>query len=108
MRRLIVALTLVVTAFIPPGKAQDQQHLRYTVVYSDDSWRYALRDEYLSWQVAPGTGNSPLFLTPYLDAEKLEAGDGERRGFGPGIVLVTDIVGQGHRTSNTGPTMLAV
>lgn len=110
--------------------AQDQQQLRYAVVYSDSAGVTHFRDEQLSWQKTQGRGNLPVFATPFLDAQKIgflrlprgyrqdwhpapskrfvmvlsgvgeiEVGDGERRKFGAGsVVLVTDTQGRGHRT----------
>jgi len=112
--------------------AQEQQQLRYAVVYSDNRGVTHFRDDYLPWQQSQGDRNLPgsLTLTPYVEAEKLgflhlpkgydadwhpapgkrfvmvltgvgevEVGDGERRTFTPGsILLVTDVSGQGHRT----------
>jgi len=116
--------------FVLPGfaVAQDEQQLRYSVLFEDQQGVTHFRDEYLVWQKAPG--NAGGLLTPYLNAEKIgflrlpqglsadwhpaprkqfimvlsgvaqiEAGDGERRTFAPGsVLLVTDTQGPGHRT----------
>jgi quercetin dioxygenase-like cupin family protein len=108
--------------------AQDQQKLRYSVLFADQQGVTHFRDEYLVWQES--AGNARLLVTPYLNAEKIgffrmppglsmdwhpapskrfvmvlsgigqvEAGDGERRTFAPGsVLLVTDTQGPGHRT----------
>ena len=115
--------------------AQNQEQLRYTVVFSDSNYVTHFRYEHLAWQAAPGpAGAAGARFTPFLDAEKIgflriprgyrqdwhpapskrfvmvlsgvseiEVGDGERRTFGPGsIVLVTDTKGRGHRSHAVG------
>jgi hypothetical protein len=134
MRTMIAALSLLILlGFSAASIAQEQQPLRYAVVYSDDRGVTRFRDEYLPW-LGQGPGTPPPSLTAYLDAEKIgflrlpkgyyadwhpspgkrfvmvlsgvgqvEVGDGERRTFAPGsVLLVTDISGQGHRTSVIG------
>jgi uncharacterized cupin superfamily protein len=107
--------------------AQDQQQLRYSVLFADQQGVTHFRDENLVWEAVGRLGG---LLTPYLNAEKIgflrlppgtptdwhpapgkrfvmvlsgigqiEAGDGERRTFAPGsVLLVTDTQGPGHRT----------
>jgi hypothetical protein len=110
--------------------AQNQEHLQYSVVFSDSKDVTHFRYENLAWQSTEGTAG-PLLATPFLDAEKIgflriprgyradwhpapsrrfvmvlsgtaeiEVGDGDRRMFGPGsVVLMTDTTGRGHRTN---------
>ena len=134
MRTVTIILALSVLLFSSAG-AQDQQSLRYTVVFSDQQGITHFREESLPWQTSQTPDRKvPASLTPYLDAQKvgflrlpvgfdagwhpapskrfvvqlsgtaqLEVGDGERRTFTAGsIVLVTDVAGQGHRTANPG------
>jgi hypothetical protein len=106
--------------------AQDQQQLRYSVLFADQQGVTHFRDENLIWEAVGGLRG---LRTPYLNAEKIgfvrvppgftdshpapgkrfimvlsgiaqiEAGDGERRTFAPGsVLLVTDTQGPGHRT----------
>jgi hypothetical protein len=116
------------------GVAQDQQQLRYSLLFADQEGLTHFRDEYLVWQAVGGAGKPRWLLTPYLDAEKIgflrfppglsidrhpapgkrfvmvlagivqvEAGDGERRTFVPGsVLLLTDTQGPGHRTNVLG------
>jgi len=123
-------LLLSPTVFGSPCAAQNQQRLRYSVVYADSDGITHFRDEYLPWQKTQGRGNFPASVTPLLDAQKIgflilpkgyrqdwhpapskrftmvlsgvadiEVGDGQRRKFGAGsVVLVTDVQGRGHRT----------
>jgi hypothetical protein len=125
----VLALSLL---FVLPGggSAQDQQQLRYSVLFPDQQGITHFRDEYLVWQATENAGIGLLRTTPYLNAEKIgflhlpqgfsadwhpapgkrfvmvltgiaqvEAGDGERRTFAPGsVLLVTDTQGPGHRT----------
>jgi hypothetical protein len=131
MRALIALLSLVLLLLFPGrGLPQDQQQLRYSVLFADQQGITHFRDEYLVWQVFQGARNETALVTPYLNAEKIgflrlpqglsldwhpapgkrfvlvltgivqvEAGDGERRTFAPGsVLLVTDTQGPGHRT----------
>ena len=51
------------------------------------------------WHPAPGK----RFVMVLSGLGEIEVGDGERRRFGPGsVVLVTDVSGRGHRTSVVG------
>ena len=51
------------------------------------------------WHPAPGK----RFVMVLSGVSEIEVGDGERRQFGPGsVVLVTDAKGQGHRTRVVG------
>jgi hypothetical protein len=126
MRTMIAVFALLLLFVLPGlGVAQDQQQLRYSVLFADQQGVTHFRDEYLVWQ----KGTSGL-QTPYLNAEQIgfvrlppgvftdwhpapgkrfvmvlsgigqiEAGDGERRTFEPGsVLLVTDTQGPGHRT----------
>ena len=129
MRTMIGVFALLLLFLLPGlGVAQDQQQLRYSVLFADQQGVTHFRDEYLAWQ--KGAGNAGGLQTPYLNAEKIgflrlppglsadwhpapgkrfimvlsgigqvEAGDGERRTFEPGsVLLVTDTQGPGHRT----------
>jgi hypothetical protein len=114
--------------------AQDQQQLRYSVLFADQQGVTHFRDDNLVWEALGVFSDRPGGLgglrTPYLNAEKIgflrlppgfptdwhpapgkrfvmvlsgigqiEAGDGERRTFAPGsVLLVTDTQGRGHRT----------
>jgi hypothetical protein len=135
MRTMIAVFALLLLFVLPgPGEAQDQQQLRYSVLFADQQGVTHFRDEYLVWQAVESAGNARWLLTPYLNAEKIgflrlpsglssdwhpapgkrfvmvlsgigqvEAGDGERRTFAPGsVLLVTDTHGPGHRTSVIG------
>jgi hypothetical protein len=113
----------------PGATAQDQQQLRYSILFADQQGITHFRDENLVWRTE-NLGTLLLKTTPYLNAEKIgflrlpqgfsadwhpapgkrfvmvltgiaqvEAGDGERRTFVPGsVLLVTDTQGPGHRT----------
>jgi len=129
MQTTIGVFALLLLLVLPGlAAAQDQEQLRYSVLFEDQQGVTHFRDEYLVWQKAPG--NAGGLLTPYLNAEKIgflrlpqgssadwhpaprkqfmmvlsgvgqiEAGDGERRTFAPGsVLLVTDTQGPGHRT----------
>jgi hypothetical protein len=51
------------------------------------------------WHPAPGK----RFVMVLSGLGEIEVGDGERREFGPGsVLLVTDVTGRGHRTSVVG------
>jgi hypothetical protein len=126
----MIALLSLLLLFVFPGggSAQDQQQLRYSVLFADQQGITHFRDEYLVWQAAVTAQHAET--TPYLNAEKIgflhlpqgfsadshpspskrfvvvltgivqiEAGDGERRTFAPGsVLLVTDTQGLGHRS----------
>jgi hypothetical protein len=115
---------------------QDQQAMRYSVVYSDGNGVTHFRDERLAWQATLGSRGQQNFVTSYVSAQKIgflrisqggrsesswhpapskrfvmvlsglaevEVGDGERRTFGPGnVLLVTDTEGRGHLTNVIG------
>jgi hypothetical protein len=136
MRTVIAVFALLLVLMLPRvGVAQDQQQLRYSVLFADRQGVTHFRDEYLVWQgcdavVALCRPGSAGLRTPYLNADKIgflrlrpgfptewhpapgkrfvmvlsgigqiEAGDGERRTFAPGsVLLVTDTQGPGHRT----------
>lgn len=135
MRAMIALLSLLLLLARPGGGlAQDQQQLRYSVLFADQQGITHFRDEYLVWQAVEKAGTRPLRTTPYLNAEKvgflrlpqgfsadshpspskrfvmvltgivqIEAGDGERRTFAPGsVLLVADTQGPGHRSVAVG------
>jgi quercetin dioxygenase-like cupin family protein len=113
---------------------EDQQAMRYSVVYSDANGVTHFRNEGLAWQATQGAQGLQNFVTPYVSAQtigflriakhgwsdwhpapskrfvmvlsgllELEVGDGERRTFGPGnVLLVTDAEGRGHLTNVLG------
>jgi hypothetical protein len=66
-----VLLLLSATVLWSVCAAQDQQQLRYVVVYSDSEGITHFRDEYIPWQETQGRGNLPVFTTPFLDAQKI-------------------------------------
>ena len=114
------------------SEAQDQnQKLPYSVLSSDRDGRTQFRDEYLSWQPsgpsqalvtpfleAEKIGFSRLrpgfrsdwppaprkqFVMVLEGVMEVEAGDGKRREFRAGaVLLVTDTQGRGHRTNVLG------
>jgi hypothetical protein len=127
---LALAIVLVLMQGVAV-RAQNQQQLKYSILFPDTEQMTHFRDEYLSWR----TGTDPKTLTtPFQDAERIgflrllqgyksdwhpaplkqfvmvltglmevEAGDGTRRQFAPGsVLLVTDTQGRGHRTSTVG------
>jgi hypothetical protein len=66
----VLLLTLAVAGRF--GVAQDQERLRYSVVYSDSAGISHFRDEYLPWQKLQGSDpNTLLSVTPFLDAQKI-------------------------------------
>ena len=72
MRAIKAALSItILLGFSAAGITQEHPPLRYAVVYSDESGITHFRDEYLAWKAAPSTGNALLFLTTYLDADKI-------------------------------------
>jgi hypothetical protein len=111
--------------------AQGQQQLLYSVLFSDSNGITHFRLEHLTWEKrAGGSGmvtpfldaskigflripkglNSGLhpapakqFVMVLTGLMEVESGDGERRQFLPGsVLLVTDTQGSGHRTSVLG------
>jgi hypothetical protein len=110
--------------------AQAQQPLQYSVLFSDSNRITHFRHEHLSWEERPGGGMATPFLDAskigFLRLPKgfesdlhpapakqfvmvltgvmeVQSGDGERRQFLPGsVLLVTDTEGPGHRTSALG------
>jgi hypothetical protein len=53
------------------GAAQGQQQLQYSIIFSDSRDVTHFRDEQLAWQTTQGSGNVPIKVTPFLDAEKI-------------------------------------
>jgi Cupin domain len=113
--------------------AQNQEQLQYSVVFSDSKDVTHFRYEHLAWQATQGTAGpllatpfldaekigflripsgyradwhpapSTRFVMVLSGTAEIEVGDGERRTFGPGsVVLVTDTKGRGHRTNALG------
>jgi hypothetical protein len=113
--------------------AQDQQELPYSVVYSDTNGVTHFRNEHLAWQagqiggaqffatayldaekigflrIAQGgradwhPAPSKRFVMVLSGLMEVEVGDGERRTFKPGnVLLVTDAEGRGHITNVLG------
>jgi mannose-6-phosphate isomerase-like protein (cupin superfamily) len=113
--------------------AQNQEQLQYSVVFSDSKDVTHFRYEVLPWQPTEGTAGPLLatafldaekigflriprayradwhpapsrrFVMVLSGSAEIEVGDGERRTFGPGsVVLVTDTKGRGHRTNAVG------
>jgi hypothetical protein len=113
----------------PGATARDHQQLMYSVLFADQQGITHFRDENLVWQIenvgtlllrttpylnaekigflhlpqgfsadwhpAPGK----RFVMVLTGIAQVEAGDGERRTFAPGsVLLVTDTQGPGHRT----------
>ncbi len=111
---------------------QSTQTLQYSVVFSDTQDVTHFRDEQVPWQAAQSGGSAlvtPLldaekigfvrlprgyrsdwhpapskrFVMVLTGVGEVEVGDGQRRTFGPGsVLLVTDTTGRGHRTNVLG------
>jgi|SRR5262245_5614749 len=131
MKRTVVLLAaILVLALGRASQAQDQE-LRYSILSSDSQGRTQFRDEYLPWQpgLSPQSLITPFFdavqivflrLRPGYRSDwhpaprkqfvmvlegvmEVEAGDGKRREFRAGsVLLVTDTQGRGHRTNVLG------
>jgi hypothetical protein len=113
--------------------AQNQEQLEYSVVFSDSKDVTHFRYEHLAWQPTDGTAGpllatsfldaekigflriprgyradwhpapSKRFVMVLSGMAEIEVGDGDRRTFGPGsVVLMTDTTGRGHRTNALG------
>ena len=108
--------------------AQGREQIRYSVLFADQQGVTHFRDEYLVWQESAGISRffvtpylsaekigffrappglsvdwhpapGKRFVMVLSGIVQVEAGDGERRTFAPGsVVLVTDTQGPGHRT----------
>ena len=128
--RLLAALLLLMTLFSFAQDNDAHRKLKYSVLYADSEGITHFRDEYLSWNDSgDGFSTTPLenakqigflrtqagknfdwhpapskqFVMILEGIMEVEAGDGERRVFTPGsILLVTDTKGRGHRTNNLG------
>jgi hypothetical protein len=63
----MIGVFALLLLFVLPGLgvAQDQQQLRYSVLFADQQGVTHFRDEYLVWQKA--AGNAGGLLTPYLN-----------------------------------------
>ena len=67
VRALVLLLLLSVSS-----KAQNQQQLGYSVVYSDSSGVTHFRDEQLPWRETQGGGtNGSILVTPLLEARQI-------------------------------------
>ena len=127
---LILALVLV-PVFCASSEAQDQKQLQYSVLSPDSHDLTHFGDEYLLWQSGgnPQTLVTPFldaekigflrmpqgyrsdwhpaprkqFVMVLKGVMEVEAGDGNRREFVAGaVLLVTDTQGRGHRTNVLG------
>ena len=128
MRGTLFGLTLAVAA---PLAAQEPDPLTYATLHADADGVTHFRDESLPWGVgsSPGTYVTELLEAQHVGFLRLDsglrmdwhpaprkqfimvlqglvevvAGDGERREFGPGsVLLVTDTEGPGHGTNVLG------
>jgi len=130
MGLLVVALSYVVVSHSLAQVREEQHRLKYSVLYTDSEDVTHFRDEYFPWNDGGGDySTTPLadatqigFLSIHTGSRsdwhpaprkqfvmvldglvEVEAGDGERREFAPGsVLLVTDTEGRGHRTNNLG------
>jgi hypothetical protein len=65
-----VALTALWLSSLSP--AEEQQRLRYAVIYSDKEGQTHFRDEYFPWQKYQGSNPKlTVMQTPFVDAQKL-------------------------------------
>jgi quercetin dioxygenase-like cupin family protein len=123
------ALGQTVADPVASNTAQDQQAMPYSVVHSDTNGVTHFRNEYLAWRVGQGLTVTPYvnaekigflriaqgrrfdwhpapskrFVMVLSGLLEVEVGDGERRTFGPGnVLLVTDAEGRGHLTNVLG------
>lgn len=112
------------------------RRLKYSLLYADSEGVTHFKDQYLSWSDSgDGFSSTPLmdakqigffmihagknfdwhptprkqFVMVLDGTMEVEAGDGEKREFEPGsILLVTDIKGRGHRTNNPGKKPITI
>lgn len=130
LKPLVLAFLLVLVQCAAVD-AQGQQQLKYSVLFPDPQQVTHFRDEYLSWRTGsdPKTLTTPFeeaqkigfsrllkgfksdwhpaplrqFVMVLSGLMEVEAGDGTRRQFAPGsVLLVTDTQGRGHRTYTVG------
>ena len=130
-RKPLVLAFLLVLVQCAAVDSQGQQQLKYSVLFPDSQQVTHFRDEYLSWRTGgnPKTLTTPFeeaqkigflrllkgyksdwhpaplkqFVMVLSGLMEVEAGDGTRRQFAPGsVLLVTDTQGRGHRTYRVG------
>lgn len=132
MRKMIAlafVFFLLVSSALFAQNDGDTDSLKYSVLYSDTDDVTHFRDEYMIWaktangaqtpfenakqmgliQVRPGVRSDwhpaprKQFIVVLEGVLEIEAGDGEKRRFTSGsVVLVTDTEGRGHRTNTLG------
>src|SRR5262245_8966553 len=131
MKTTVVLLAVILALALGRASQAQDEKLRCSVLSADSQGRTQFRDEYLPWQ--PGASPQSLvtpfldaaqivflrlrlgyrsdwhpaprkqFVMVLEGAMEVEAGDGNRREFRAGsVLLVTDTQGRGHRTNVLG------
>ena len=131
MKRTVVLLAAILALALGRASQAQDEKLRYSILSSDSQGHTQFRDEDLPWQ--PGARPQSLFTPFFDAAQigflrlrpgyrsdwhpaprkqfvmvlegvmEVEAGDGTRREFRTGsVLLVTDTQGRGHRTNVLG------
>ena len=127
---LLATFLFVVTSHSFAQDNDAHHRLTYSVLYTDSENLTHFRDEFLPWndggsdysttslddakqigflRIRAGSRSDwhpapkKQFVMVLDGSVEVEAGDGERRKFAPGsVLLVTDTEGRGHRTNNLG------